>query len=268
MIDIHCHIVPDVDDGARSLEEAIAMCRRAAEDGCRAMVATPHVRHERWWNADHAELERRLNLVRQHLGPTPALFLGGEIACHSTSYDEILEGPRSGRVPNLAGSTYGLLELDWQGFGSPSPEELMHEASIAGWRPVLAHPERVPWLMRDQGLLEALIDLGTLFQITAGSLTGELGRESRQSAHQLLDAGWAHFVASDAHDLDRRPPVLSEAYQLVENQWGADVARVLFVDNPRAVIENRPLGSSAKTEATHQSLGPRPTAFPGTVVGS
>lgn len=266
MIDLHCHIVPDVDDGASNLEEAVAMCRRAADDGCVAMVATPHLRHERWWNADHAELERRLEQVRQQVGPQPALFLGGEIACHSTSYDEILDGPMAGRVPGLAGSRYALLELDWQGLGSPAPEELMHEASIAGWWPILAHPERVPWLMRDEGLLEALIELGTLFQLTGSSITGALGRESRQAAHRLLDRGWAHFVASDAHGPTRRPPGLSEARAMVEGQWGAEVGQLLFVDNPRCVLEHRPLGPVADSNTDVSRPWPAPVS--GVTVGS
>lgn len=247
MVDVHCHILFGVDDGARSLEEGVAMARRAAADGCRAMIATPHIRHERWWNSDSAELGRRLDQLRAALGDEIDLHTGGEIACHGASFEEMLEGPEAGLVPSLAGSRYLLLELDWQGVADPAPEELTHEVAFVGWRPILAHPERVPWLMDDLGLLATLVRGGVALQITAGSLLGTLGPSAQQAAHLLLDRGWVHFVASDAHDLERRPPGLRAAAQTVEERWGRDTAQALFVDNPRAVLEDRPLPRDAQS---------------------
>lgn len=257
MVDMHCHVLFGIDDGARSLEEGVAMAQRAAADGCRAMIATPHIRHERWWNDDRADLERRLEQLRQALGGTIELYPGGEIACHEASFEEILEGPEAGLLPSLAGSRHILLELDWQGAAGPGPEELTYEATFVGWRPILAHPERVPWLMDDLGQLATLAENGVAFQITAGSLTGDLGTAAQRAAHLLVERGWAHFVASDAHDLVRRPPGLETAARWVAERWGDAVARTLFVDNPRAVLEDRPL-TRLTGPSHHQPLAAAP----------
>ena len=209
---------------------------------------TPHLRHERWWNGDRDELERLLQAVRDGVGDGLTLYMGGEIAVHTESFDEILEQPEG--VVSLAGSRYLLLELDWQGLG-PKPEAVLYELNIAKWISVLAHPERVSWLMEDRGLVTRLVGSGALTQLTAGSITGELGRQAQDASYWLLENGMAHFVASDAHDLDRRSPGLSKAYHEVRTVWGDDVADELFVHNPRAVIENRPLPVGAASVSEH-----------------
>jgi protein-tyrosine phosphatase len=112
---------------------------------------------------------------------------------------------------------------------------------VASWRPVLAHPERIPWLAEEPRLLADLVERGALLQLTAMSVTGELGRGSQVCSSQLLEEDLAHFVASDAHDARVRPPRLSKAYELIAERWGEERARRLFVDNPKAVLENRPL---------------------------
>lgn len=238
MIDLHCHILPGIDDGAVDMDTAVAMCLRAAEDGCQAMVATPHLRHERWWNGDRRVLETLMAELRERVGDALQLHLGGEIAIHTESFDEILERPD--HVVPLADSRYLLLELDWQGLG-PQPESLLFELNIAQWKSVIAHPERVSWLMDDRSLVRRLVSNGALMQITAMSITGDLGKPAQDAAYWLLENGLAHFVASDAHDLTRRLPGLGKAYEEVRTVWGDEMTDELFVHNPRAVLENRPL---------------------------
>lgn len=263
MIDLHCHILPGIDDGAGTLEEAVEMCRLAAADGCTAMVATPHQRRGVWWNADRAALAALRRRLQEALDALPAMeagggpglrvYSGGEIHVDAQLLAEVERlgrgGERGGDGNNfergtgvlpLAGSRYLLLELD----GDDPPdasEDLIHELSVAGWRPILAHPEFVPWMAVDPGAVARLVSLGALAQVTAMSVTGDFGRRAQADTHRLIDAGLVHFVASDSHGPRRRPPGLSRARQVIAARWGEEEARRLVEDNPRAVIEDRPL---------------------------
>jgi protein-tyrosine phosphatase len=246
MIDLHCHILPGVDDGARSLGEAAEMCRLAAADGCEALVATPHQRRGPWWNGDRALLAGLARDLQDVLGPSPRVLLGGEIHVDPQLLSEVERLPEGGGILPLAGSRYLLIE-----FGSTGTEaeavHLVHELIVSGWIPIVAHPEFIPWLAEDRRLLARLVSLGALTQVTAMSVTGDFGRRPQQDALDLIDAGLVHFVASDSHGPRRRPPGLSRAFRTITARWGAETARRLATDNPRAVVENRPLpGLAAK----------------------
>ncbi len=246
MIDLHCHILPGVDDGAVDLDTALAMCRLAAADGCTAMVATPHLRHELWHNGDREHLERLWRLVRDLAGDVIDVHLGGEIAVNSESGGEMSRLPEGGLL-SLAGSRYLLLEFHHRAVG-PDPEELIHELIVDGWHPVIAHPERIRWLAEDPRYLEVLLELGALAQVTAMSVINLAGRFAFESASRMLEAGMVHFVASDAHDTGYRPPGMSHAFRRVTETLGEPAARALFITNPRAVLENRPLEASPGTD--------------------
>lgn len=239
MIDLHCHLLPGVDDGAHHLEEALEMCRMAAADGCDTIVATPHLRHEHWANDDRAELEARWQQLRQAAAEIIDVRLGGEIAVSSESARE-LESLPEGNLLTLAGSRYLLLELHHQGLG-PDPIELIHELRVAGWQPVIAHPERIPWLARDYDLIDELVECGAHLQLTAMSVLGRLGERVSELCSALLEDGLVSFVASDAHGVRRRPPGLAAAFRFVAANWGEVEARRIFIDNPGAVLDNRPL---------------------------
>jgi protein-tyrosine phosphatase len=220
------------------------MCRMAAEDGCTGIFATPHLRHPSWWNGDRDDLKRRLATVRSRSGPTLEIHAGGEIRVDSDLLEEVDRLPAGSLIP-LGGSSYLLLELDRGGLG-PDPVELVHELRVIGWRPILAHPEHFPWLMNDAGLLDRLIDAGALLQVTAMSLLGGFGPRPERWSRRLIDDGLAHFIASDAHDTVRRPPGLRAAREKIRTEWGDELARQLTVDNPLAVVENRPLSALAR----------------------
>lgn len=250
MIDIHCHVLPGIDDGADDLSTAAAMCRMAAEDGCTALVLTPHQRTELWENTDRPRLDALRREVAGALGDAgPELHAGGEIRVDAELLSELDRHPATGLAP-LADSRYLLLEFDrWA--PPPHPVELTHELLVAGWIPVYAHPEFIPFLAADPDLMQHLAHQGALFQVTAGSLTGDHGAETRELCHHMVDAGLVHFVASDAHGTSHRPPGLSRARALLARQWGEEVARALTLDHPRAVVEDRPLN------ATVHSFEPR-----------
>jgi protein-tyrosine phosphatase len=239
MIDLHAHVLPGIDDGARDLEEAAEMCRLAAEDGCEAIVATPHQRHFRWWNGDSADLADRLEELRAAVGDRPRLFTGAEIRLGPEIIDDLLTDPPHDATP-LAGSRYLLLEARRNGH-MVELEEILHEAQVAGWRPILAHPEMIGELADDLERLAKICETGVLTQVTAMSVTGEFGPRVRRSCEAMIERGLAHFVASDAHGVDWRPPGLAAACREIAARWGQEVARRLTQDNPLAVLENRAL---------------------------
>jgi protein-tyrosine phosphatase len=246
MIDVHCHILPGVDDGARTLEEAVAMCRMAAADGCEAMIATPHQRRGEWWNDDREHLQALAGELQAAVGDGFHVGLGGEVHVDPQLLDEVERLPGGGILP-LAGSRYLLIELDV--FTTPSQAfSLVHEISIAGWRPIIAHPEFVPWLVEEPDRLARLVSLGATSQVTAMSLTGDFGRRPQSNALAFLEAGLVHFVASDSHGTRNRPPGLRRAYRTITARWGEETARRLTSDNPRAVLEDRPLPAAAGDE--------------------
>ena len=239
MIDLHIHLLPGIDDGASDLEESAAMCRQAASAGCEALVTTPHQRHELWWNTDRAELENLLRQVQERVGPEPELHLGAEIHVDSGLLEALEELPTSGLLP-LAESSYLLLEFDRQGLG-PDPETVVHEVAIAGWRPIVAHPEFIPQLVADPSRVGRLAELSGLMQVTAASVTGDFGPKIARFVRGLLADDLVHFVASDAHGVRWRPPGLQEARQAIASRWGEERARLLTEENPRAVLQDRPL---------------------------
>jgi len=256
MIDLHCHLLPGIDDGAADLGEALGMCRLAAADGCAVVVATPHLRHEFWWNGDRAHLEALHQQLRDALSGEPEVLLGGEIAVNSQSAEEIFALP-DGELLTLADSRYLLLEFDYLGLG-PNPLELVRELSVSGWFPIVAHPERFGWLAGNLPLAAALVEHGASLQLTARSVTGKLGRAAQKSSEELLDAELVQLIASDAHGMEVRPPGLGAAYRYVGKRWGEAIAEKLFITNPRAVVENRPLTAAAGDQLRVSESVPAP----------
>jgi protein-tyrosine phosphatase len=241
VIDLHSHVLPGVDDGAADLGEALEICRLSVADGVTDLVATPHLRHASYWNEDAAGLEAAFLTLREVIedeGLDLRLHLGGEIAMCDASVEELL-GPRNGLF-TLAGGKWVLLEFDFSGYG-PDPVETVWETVMHGFRPIVAHPERLRWMASDAGLMSALARHGATFQLTAMSLTGEFGKIARDAAHALADKGHVHFVSSDVHDPRQRRPGLKAARELVSRTWGDDSARKLFVDHPRLVLDDLPL---------------------------
>ena len=237
MIDIHHHCLPDVDDGPRQWDEAVAMCRAAAEEGIETIVATPHVLRGLWKTFGIPELETRIAELRKRVGDAPRLILGSE---YFFAHDvvEVLQS-REAIVP-LAGSRYVLIELAANSV-PPLIEQPFYRMQLEGWVPVLAHPERNLVFQAKPDTLAELLEHGVKTQITAGSLTGEFGSQARQAAEAFLRRNLVHFVATDAHNVTRRPPRVRAATAILEELVGTDVAEALLVRNPRAVVENRPL---------------------------
>lgn len=243
LTDLHLHVLPGVDDGPATLDEAVAVCRLALADGCETLIVTPHQRHAFWSNRDGPLLRELCSQVQQAVGERPRVVPGAEIAVDSELLAEV-DGFAASGLLSLAGSRYLLLEFPTLPASGVDARGLVHELVVAGWRPILAHAERIPrWAERPEELA-GLVEVGATIQITAGSVLGDHGRRARTCCSWLLDRGLVHFVGSDAHDTTRRPPGLSTAWRAIRDGWGEDAAQAIFVDHPAAILANRPLPTS------------------------
>ncbi|REJ81852.1 MAG: hypothetical protein DWQ36_05065 [Acidobacteria bacterium] len=243
MIDLHSHILPDVDDGPGDFETALRMCLAAREDGCHTIVATPHHRHPLFAEPRPDHLRRLLARLQSAVGPGLRLLVGAEIRVDDQLVAELVEGPAD-HVPVLGESRSLLLEFPDHP-PSHDPAAVVHELAVAGYRPVVAHPELLPWLAVDLDLLRRLVHRGALLQITADSVTGRGRSPARSAAREMIESGLAHIVASDCHDLEARPPGLTAAWDSISRRWGVDTARRLLLENPRAVLRDQPLERAA-----------------------
>ena len=235
MLDLHSHILPGLDDGARTLEDSVEIARAAHADGIEVIAATPHVRDDYPTSAD--TMESRVAEVRRALADASAgveLRPGGEIAVDwlpRLSRDEL------GRFGLAGNPRYVLVEMPYYGWPLELPDEVFH-LRTAGITPVLAHPERNATVQENPERLRPLVETGALVQLTAASLDGRLGRTSRETGLKLLKLGFAHLVASDAHTAGIRQIGLSAAVRAL----GDDVlARWLVRDVPAAIVSDERL---------------------------
>lgn len=233
LVDIHCHALPGVDDGADSIDVGLDMLRRAIDEGVDDVILTPHFRADD--GADRAQvLQQRFTEFAEIVGAQGLdvrLHLGAELGFRFG----LAELAESSVVARLAGGPYVLVDLP-PGPLSPGLEQAFFEIRTAGYRPVLAHPERHRTLATDPERIEQLRAQDLLLQIDAGSLRGRFGRRAQAAAIRLTESGQADFVGSDGHDLDRRPLSLRSAYEQVEQLAGPEAAQRMFAHNPRRVL--------------------------------
>lgn len=241
MIDIHSHILPEVDDGPKSWEIAEAMCRMAADDGIEHMVATPHANDRFYY--DRPYLEQLLATLQQKIGPRLHLSLGCDFHLSYENMQSALETPERYCIGQ---SRYLLVEFS--NFSIPQRvDQWFRQMVERGNVPIITHPERNPLLQDNSKAIQYWIEQGCKVQVTASALTGGWGEKAGESARWLLRNNMAHFIASDAHGTQRRPPGLSDARQIVAREFGKDVATALLEENPFAVINNTEISSQNLT---------------------
>jgi protein-tyrosine phosphatase len=235
LIDIHCHILPQVDDGAKSWDMAQEMCRMAAADGIEHIVATPHA-NERY-AYDREALSAALNQLRLLVGPTPKLSLGCDFHLSYENLQDALVRPQRYMIED---SRCLLVELS--NYSIPSNiEESFTQLGDKGITPVITHPERNPILQNTPQRVLKWVELGCVVQVTASALTGSWGERAWRTADWLLEREAVHVLATDAHDTKHRIPVLSAARREAEIVCGAQVAQALVEDNPRAIVSGKTL---------------------------
>ncbi len=237
MIDLHCHMLPGIDDGAPDEATSLDMARIAVADGIRVVACTPHVYPGMYENdtsgiaAAIARLQAKLDAERIEL----RLTIGAD--AHLTR--ELLGRLGDRTVPSLAGSRYFLLEPPHH-VAPPRFEQAVFDFLIAGYVPVITHPERLSWIEQHYASFQNIVRAGAWLQVTAGSLNGRFGKVAQRFADKLLDDGLVHLLATDAHSTRHRPPMLTEGWKAAEKWVGTDEAYRLVVERPQAVLDNRP----------------------------
>lgn len=233
--DIHCHIIPTVDDGAQSMEQAQEMIRLAYAGDTRRIIATPHYGTSRAKASGGVIVTRFRELLRwtKDNYPEMELFLGQELS-YRHGLDEQL---KRGAAFSMAGGHYVLVEFQPDDDYSRIRQGLQ-AVQIAGYWPILAHAERCQRLAVNVDYIEELVHMGIYIQINAKSVTGENGWQCKSCTKKLLKRELVHFVASDGHDTRKRTPVLLKTMQYIEKRYGKKYALRLGVDNPGKIISN------------------------------
>ena len=235
MVDLHCHVLPGVDDGPDSMEVALAMAETAVADGITHVVATPHSSDRFFF--DFARIRKLRDELQAKIGDRLKIATG----CDFHLNPENLNALRKNAPPYCINQhDYLLLEFNEVSI-PPGMDQTLHEIQLAGVRPIVTHPERNSILRTHPERLRQWVRQGCFAQVTGGSLTGVFGPVAQRMALQWIREGLIHFVASDAHNTKARPLRLQPAYDVVVDQFGEPKAHALFLENPLAAFEGREL---------------------------
>jgi protein-tyrosine phosphatase len=233
MIDLHCHILPGIDDGAQSDNDSLEMAKLAVQEGITTIIATPH--HKNGWYENPkqailvkvAELNKRLQEEKIDLKILP----GQEPAING----ELAEDFDKGQIMTLNGTNYVFVELP-SNHVPRYTEKMLYDLQLKGLIPVIVHPERNSEIHERPELLYKLVEKGALAQLTAASICGKFGKKIKSFSEQLVEANLVHFIASDAHNVTSRAFHLGQAYDLIEKQYGVDMV-YLFTENAELLVE-------------------------------
>ncbi len=236
MIDLHCHLLPGVDDGSKNLEESIAMARLSAEQGVAIIACTPHIMPGVYDNRG-PDIRLRIGELEQALNEAEipvTLVCGADVHIAPN----LAAGLRSKAVLSLHDTRYVLIEPPHHVL-PPRIEEVFFELMTAGFAPVLTHPERLTWIARRYDVISRLVAQGVWMQVTAGALLGEFGRGPKYWAERMLDEGSCHIIATDAHNMGRRRPNLRAGFEAAAERVGEVEAANLVYWRPLGVLENK-----------------------------
>lgn len=235
-VDVHCHLIPDIDDGAKSWDESLAMAEIAVSDGISTVICTPHQRgpYSHIGGGDIRDRTRELQRFLLRGGVPLKVLPGADVRLEPGLAERI----RCGDVLSLADRRrHVLLELPPGGVDPIAG--LVDQLAQHGLTGVVSHPERNQGLHRDPQAVQALVDRGCLMQVTSDSILGTFGRRCQAFVERLLADGNLHLVASDAHGSSSRRPLLRRAFERVRELAGAETAFDLFCRNPRCVADGR-----------------------------
>lgn len=235
MVDLHCHILPGLDDGPSTMDESLAMAEAAIADGITRVVATPHASERYLFKFSHVRQLR--DELQAKVGGRLEIATG----CDFHLNPENLSALRKDAWQYCVNQRdYLLLEFNEISI-PPAMDQTLHEIQLLGVRPIITHPERNSILRARPERLKNWVRRGCFGQVTGGSLTGVFGSAAQKTSLDWIREGLIHFVASDAHNTRGRPLRLQPAYDVVVDQFGQEKARALFLENPLAAFEGREL---------------------------
>ena len=235
MVDIHCHILPEVDDGAKTWDVAVEMCHMAQRDGIEHVVATPHANEE--YRYDREQHEERLARLRELISGAIQLSLGCDF---HLSYENIRDALKNPGRYCIGNSPYLLVEFSDFSLPPNVPEVFAAFLQI-GVIPIITHPERNPILQHRPNMILDWVARGALVQVTANSMSGRWGGRALQTAEFLVRHQAVHVLATDAHGLRSRPPILSKAREIMADLAGSAAAKAMVDRNPRLIVNGEPL---------------------------
>ena len=244
MIDLHSHLLPGIDDGAPDLETSLEMARIAVADGITTMACTPHI-YPGLYENNGPDILRRVAVLQADLenaGIALTLVAGCDAHLTPTMVAEL----NSGHIPTLAGSRYFLFEPPHH-VAPPRLEQSVLATLDAGYMPIITHPERLSWIESHYDTMKALARAGAWMQLTAGSITGRFGKRAQYWSERMLDEGLVHLVATDAHNLRNRKPLMADAVSMVAARLGDAAARDMVLTRPRMVLDNALPASGPRT---------------------
>ncbi len=236
MIDIHCHLLPGIDDGSPSLETSIDMAKIAVADGIADVVCTPHI-YPGLYNNAGPDIQRRVSDLQSAL-EVAGIPLRLHYGADTHLVPGLLAQIQSKTVPTIDGSRYLLLEPSHH-VRPPQFKESVFELIAHGIVPILTHPERLTWAAQHYDDFTDLAKSGAWLQITGGALLGSFGNRAQELAERFVGDGWAAVLASDAHSATRRPPQLAAAKHRIEQLVGGDEAMKMVMGRPAAVLANQ-----------------------------
>jgi protein-tyrosine phosphatase len=235
MIDLHCHMLPGIDDGAKTLADALAMARIAVTDGITVTACTPHIYPGMYENTT-AGIREAVAALASELA-TAGIPLSLTVGTDAHLTPELFGRLSAGTAPTLGGTRYFLLEPPHH-VEPPRFDQQIDRFLAAGYVPLITHPERLTWI---DGRYEKFIRAarrGAWLQVTSGSLTGDFGSDARYWGEKLVDEGWVHILATDAHGVNSRRPELAKGRAAAARLVGDDEAGRMVVARPAAVLAN------------------------------
>ncbi len=238
MLDIHCHILSNVDDGADDMRASLAMADIAQQNGTTAIIATPHSNVPGIFDVeedyDYIKCVQTLNETLSAEGLGIKIYPG----CEIFAAGDFLKLLKSGKLLTLNNSIYPLMEFDF--YEHPASVFVKLQQVVAeGFVPVVAHPERYAFVNEDVESVKHLKNMGCLIQVNKGSVMGNFGADAHRCAHEILVGGYADFVASDAHSPFMRTTDMSKAFDTITKLYSRQYANLLFYENPLKVINNQ-----------------------------
>ncbi len=234
LVDLHCHILHGIDDGARSLEESVHLCRIAADNSIQIAVATSHLVHPEDVNEFVRIRDKRINELRRVLDEKKIpleIVPGAEVFVN----DDIFYAPSLDAV-TLGGSRYMLIEFDFNGLNITRIIKYIEELLARGYIPIIAHPERYRFMQQNYDIVNHLADIGVLFQVNSSSLAGFCGNEAKELAVAMVSSGIASFIGTDAHSVAHRPNNLLEQIKLFSAPLDFDTCDRLLDKNARTIL--------------------------------
>lgn len=240
MIDLHSHILPGLDDGAKDILSSLQMARIAVADGITHMACTPHIVPGLYDN-DARGIESRLEGFRQRLREE-GIALEVAVGADAHIAPDLDRKLAAGEVPTLNWSRYFLFEPPHR-IRPPKVEEFASRLIMAGFLPIITHPERLTWTRAHYEVIERLNRLGCLIQLTADSITGGFGKDAQYLAYRMLEEGRVDIIATDCHGPVNRRPILSRARQVVADRLNEGEASAMVLERPSAIWANRAISA-------------------------